>query len=166
MFERYSEAARRSIFFARFEAGRLGFDEIDTPHLLLGLLQENAGGEDAIFHQLLSSNGEDRISTPRKHPVKAQWPFLSAGNVTQLLTRFSTPGPRSVPLPTHGDMPLSNRAKRALTSAFEHAGDRTVMTLDLLWAMLSDDQQEVAESISAIGVTREQIEQEIRRSHD
>jgi hypothetical protein len=35
MFERYDEAARRTLFFARFEAGKLGVRSIETEHLPL-----------------------------------------------------------------------------------------------------------------------------------
>lgn len=41
MFERYTEKARRVIFFSRYEASQYGSPEIDTEHLLLGLLREN-----------------------------------------------------------------------------------------------------------------------------
>ncbi len=37
--QRYTEAARRTIFFARFEASKLVSGFIDPEHLLLGLLQ-------------------------------------------------------------------------------------------------------------------------------
>jgi enamine deaminase RidA (YjgF/YER057c/UK114 family) len=40
MFERYTEEARRSLFFARFEASQLGSVFIETEHLLLGLIRE------------------------------------------------------------------------------------------------------------------------------
>ena len=40
MFERYTERARRTIFFARFEASRSGSKEISPEHLFLGLLRE------------------------------------------------------------------------------------------------------------------------------
>jgi ATP-dependent Clp protease ATP-binding subunit ClpC len=40
MFERYTENARRSIFFARYEASLFGATEINTEHFLLGLLRE------------------------------------------------------------------------------------------------------------------------------
>src|SRR5438876_905028 len=36
MFERYTERARRVIFFARYEASQLGSNSIETEHLLLG----------------------------------------------------------------------------------------------------------------------------------
>src|SRR5689334_1912743 len=167
MFEKFSEAARRSIFLARSEANRLGFDEIDTPHLLLGVLLENAGERDSIRHpsSIREEISEDRICIPREHSATAQWSFLTPNNADQLRTRFTILGPRSAaPLPENADMPLSSRAKKVLATAFDHAGDHWVTTLDLLWAMLSDDQQEVAESINAVGINREQIDEEIRRS--
>jgi uncharacterized protein (TIGR02246 family) len=41
MFQRYTEKARRVIFFARYEAGQYGSPYIETEHLLLGLLRED-----------------------------------------------------------------------------------------------------------------------------
>src|SRR5579862_5397028 len=41
MFERYTETARRSIFFARYEASQFGSRTIETEHLLLGVLRED-----------------------------------------------------------------------------------------------------------------------------
>jgi ATP-dependent Clp protease ATP-binding subunit ClpC len=41
MFERYTEKARRVIFFGRYEASQYGSPVIDTEHLLLGLLRED-----------------------------------------------------------------------------------------------------------------------------
>jgi len=42
MFERYTEKARRAIFFSRYEASQFGASSIDTEHLLLGLIREDA----------------------------------------------------------------------------------------------------------------------------
>jgi ATP-dependent Clp protease ATP-binding subunit ClpC len=39
MFERYTERARRVVFFARYEASQYGSPSIDTEHLLLGLIR-------------------------------------------------------------------------------------------------------------------------------
>jgi ATP-dependent Clp protease ATP-binding subunit ClpA len=41
MFERYTEKARRVIFFGRYEASQFGSPFIETEHLLLGLLRED-----------------------------------------------------------------------------------------------------------------------------
>jgi len=39
MFERYTEPARRVIFYSRYMAVQTGSPEIETEHLLLGLLR-------------------------------------------------------------------------------------------------------------------------------
>ena len=41
MFERYTEVARRAIFFARYEASQFGASAIEPEHLLLGLSRED-----------------------------------------------------------------------------------------------------------------------------
>ena len=45
MFEKYNEKARRALFFARYEASKLGSRVIETEHILLGVLRE---GEEII----------------------------------------------------------------------------------------------------------------------
>ena len=45
MFEKYSEKARRALFFARYEASKLGSRVIESEHVLLGILRE---GEDSV----------------------------------------------------------------------------------------------------------------------
>ena len=49
MFERYTEPARRVLFFARYEASQLGSLTIETEHLLLGLMREGKGLAARIF---------------------------------------------------------------------------------------------------------------------
>jgi ATP-dependent Clp protease ATP-binding subunit ClpC len=49
MFERYTERARRVIFFARYEASQLGSNSIETEHVLLGLIREGKGLTSRIF---------------------------------------------------------------------------------------------------------------------
>jgi hypothetical protein len=41
MFERFTQRARRAIFFARLEASKTGSNAISPAHLLLGLMYEN-----------------------------------------------------------------------------------------------------------------------------
>jgi Clp amino terminal domain, pathogenicity island component len=43
MFERYTERARRTLFFARYEASQLGSITIEPEHLLLGIIREGKG---------------------------------------------------------------------------------------------------------------------------
>ena len=49
MFERYTERARRVLFFARYEASQLGSISIETDHILLGLIREGKGLTSRIF---------------------------------------------------------------------------------------------------------------------
>ncbi len=45
MFEKYNEKARRALFFARYEASKLGSRVIESEHILLGILRE---GEETV----------------------------------------------------------------------------------------------------------------------
>ena len=84
MFERYTEKARRVIFFARYEASQFGSPYIETEHLLLGLLREDK----ALTNRFLRSHASvesirkaDPSSTPlRAEPVCALCNSLSASS--------------------------------------------------------------------------------------
>jgi ATP-dependent Clp protease ATP-binding subunit ClpC len=52
MFERYTEAGRRTVTLAQEEAQRLGHPAIGTEHLLLGLIAEGDGAAARAFAQL------------------------------------------------------------------------------------------------------------------
>jgi ATP-dependent Clp protease ATP-binding subunit ClpC len=41
MWQRFTERARRIVFFAQEEAGRLGENYVSTEHLLLGMVRES-----------------------------------------------------------------------------------------------------------------------------
>ncbi|MHB0968282.1 MAG: ATP-dependent Clp protease ATP-binding subunit [Thermoanaerobaculia bacterium] len=53
MFEKYNEKARRALFFARYEASKLGSRVIESEHILLGVLRE---GEEIIKEVLSRFN--------------------------------------------------------------------------------------------------------------
>lgn len=55
MFERYTERARRTLYFTRWEAGHRGSPSIETEHVLLGLIREGDDLTSRIFeHSHLS----------------------------------------------------------------------------------------------------------------
>lgn len=69
MFERYTEKARRCIFFARYEAANLAAPEIETEHLLLGILREDkfiAGS--LLAFKLTTDAVRDKIAQQRQGP--------------------------------------------------------------------------------------------------
>jgi ATP-dependent Clp protease ATP-binding subunit ClpC len=93
MFERYTERARRVLFFARYEATQLGSTSIETEHLLLGLIREGKGLTSRIFarsHLSLESIRKDiegRTVFRRVHALRAQRAWLGR--------RFETASRRS-----------------------------------------------------------------------
>jgi ATP-dependent Clp protease ATP-binding subunit ClpA len=95
MFEKYNEKARRSIFFARYEASEFGSPEIESEHLLLGLLREGRSGLNII---LGLNNAEDEI-------------HIAIVAATTQRPKFST----SV------DLPLTSESKRILAYGAEEA---------------------------------------------
>jgi ATP-dependent Clp protease ATP-binding subunit ClpC len=84
MFERYTEAARRTLFFSRYETSLLGGMSIETEHILLGLLREKKGVTRTIFTQAKLSHdvlqkefqsgvgGSDRVSTSIEIPFSEE----------------------------------------------------------------------------------------------
>jgi len=84
MFERYTERARRVLFFARYEASQLGSLSIDTEHLLLGLLREGKGLTSRLFARAnlslddLLRDIESRVVFHEKTPLAQEIPFTDA----------------------------------------------------------------------------------------
>jgi hypothetical protein len=93
MFERYTEKARRAIFFSRYESSQYGSPYIETEHLLLGLLRENKS-----LHRWLLKTTPDAI--------RRQVDDQSSGR------------PRTS---TSVDLPLSGASKRVLKYAADEA---------------------------------------------
>lgn len=114
MFERYTEKARRSIFFARYEASQFGSAEIDTEHLLLGLFRED--------HGLLGLGPELPVEAIRK--------------------RIASARPGGEKISTSIDLPLSQACKLALAQGAEEAqkfGDEHIRTAHLLIGLLDQE---------------------------
>jgi ATP-dependent Clp protease ATP-binding subunit ClpC len=91
MFERYTEKARRTIFFGCYEASQFGSPYIESEYLLLGLLREDK----ALAHTFLPHGG---VESSRKE-VEGQ-----------------TVIPEKVSISV-ADLPLSNECKRILAYA-------------------------------------------------
>jgi len=116
MFERYTERARRTLFFARYEASLLGSLSIEPTHLLLGLLREAEGVTGDL---LLSAGSPDEI----RDEIKGH-----------IITHAEIP--KSV------EIPFTASAKRVLSAASEEAiGLRHawIGTEHLLLAILRED---------------------------
>jgi ATP-dependent Clp protease ATP-binding subunit ClpC len=141
VFERYTEKARRVIFFARYEASQYGSPYIETEHLLLGLMREDK----ALANRFLRSHGS--IESIRKE-------------IEQRITireRIST----SV------EVPLSQESKRILNFATEEAerlGHRHVGTEHLLLGILREEKCFGAEILQERGLRLSTLREELARS--
>src|SRR5580693_2448677 len=117
MFERYTEKARRVIFFARYEASQFGSPCIETEYLLLGLLREDK----ALANRFLRSSAA--VESIRK----------------QIEGRTA---PREK-VSTSVDLPLSHACKRVLAYGAEEAkrlSHKHIDTNHLLLGLLREEE--------------------------
>ena len=81
MFERYSERARRVLFFARYEASHFGSTAIGTEHILMGLAREGKGVLTQLLAELnvtiddIRSAIEARIAAGKNISTSVEIPF-------------------------------------------------------------------------------------------
>src|SRR5262249_41259506 len=81
VFERYTEKARRVIFFARYEASQFGSLSIEPEHILLGLLREDTQLVQHLFPNLpaavqsIRKEIEQRIQEGEKVPASVDLPL-------------------------------------------------------------------------------------------
>ena len=142
MFERYTEKARRVIFFARYEASQFGSPYIETEHLLLGLLREDK----ALTNRFLRSQAS--VESIRKQ---------IEGHTT-MREKVST----SV------DLPLSHECKRVLAYAAEEAerlSHKHIGTEHLLLGLLREEKCFAAEILHERGLRLSTIREELTRQH-
>jgi len=136
MFERYSEKARRLIFFARYEASVLGSPYIQPEHLLLGFLREDK----SLTHQLLSRADPDAI----RKQIEAR-------------------SPKRDKISTTVDLPLDADSMRVLTLAAEEAqASGEIGTGHLLLGILHLESNFAAEILRGYGLSLDTVRQEVR----
>jgi len=130
MFERYTEKARRVIFFARYEASQLGAASIESEHILLGLVREDQGLVRRFFLAPAEVIGAVRREVEARH---------------------GAPPRASLTV----DLPLSGESKQALSFADEEAqrlGDRHIGSEHLLLGLLRVEGAIAAGILSRMGL--------------
>jgi len=140
MFERYTEKARRVIFFARYEASQFGSPFIETEHLLLGLLREDK----ALTNRFLRSHAS--IESIRKQ-IEGRTPIREK-------------------VSTSVDLPLSQECKRVLAYAAEEAerlAHKHIGTEHLLLGLLREDKSFAAEILHERGLRLSTLREELSR---
>jgi hypothetical protein len=117
VWERFTERARRVVFFAQEEAARLGENHVGTEHLLLGLTRDN----DTPAARIL-----DRLGVPQAR---------LRSEIVGRLTR----GPGNL----GQDMQLTPQAKRSIDLAIEEArrsGNHYIGTEHLLLGLIGEEE--------------------------
>jgi hypothetical protein len=136
MFERYTEIARRVIFFARYNASQFGSMSIESEHLLLGLLSQ-----DSRLHKLLND------------------PTAAATIRTEVERRVA----KKEKIPTNVDLPISNECKRILAYAANEAEELNHQMIGcehLLLGILREEKCLAAEILSERGLKLETLRSE------
>jgi hypothetical protein len=142
MFERYTEKARRVIFFARYEASQFGSPYIETEHMLLGFLREDKGFAMQVV------------------------PFLDAESIRQEIEKATLIREKTS---TSVDLPVSNECSRAFVYAAEEAdrlNHKHVGTEHLLVGLLSELNCFAARLLNKRGVTLESVRAILRENSE
>ena len=139
MFERYTDGARRVLFFARYEASQLGSATIEPEHVLLGLIRGGKGLASRIF-------GRSHLPLERvRKEIEARAVF-----------------PQEIS--TSVEIPFSAESKRVLEFAAEEA-DRLlhsyIGTEHLLLGILREERSLAASVLIENGVRESRVREEI-----
>ena len=143
MFERFTEKARRVIFFARYEASQYGIMCIETEHLLLGLMREDK----ALVWKFLRENG----------------------GVESIRREIESQITRGERLSTAIEIPISAECNRILKKAAEEAerlGSKYVGTEHILLGILYEHDCLAARLLRERGLTLDWLREELARPSD
>ena len=130
MFERYTERARRVIFFARYEASQLGSGAIETEHLLLGLIREGKGLTSRLFAKSHLSMDQIRKDVEGRSPYREK-------------------------VSTSLEIPLSPECKRVLAHAADEAermGHNYIGTEHVLLGLMREERSVAASILGEKGM--------------
>src|SRR5438270_9853256 len=132
MWQRFTERARRVVFFAQEEAGRLGENYVSTEHLLLGLVREN----DSVAARIL-----DRLG-------------VSLGRIRSEIERQVTRGDGRL----GQDMQLTPRCKRVIDLAYDEArqlDNNYIGTEHILLGLIREEEGLAGKVLNKLGASLE-----------
>src|SRR5438270_4826183 len=139
MWQRFTERARRVVFFAQEEAARLGENQVGTEQLLLGLVREN----DSVAARILGRMG------------------LPLGRIRSDVERQLTKGEGNL----GQDKQLTPRAKRVIDLAYEEArqlNNNYIGTEHLLAGLVREGDGLAARCLKGLGADLERVRRELR----
>lgn len=139
MWQRFTERARRVVFFAQEEAGRLGENYVSTEHLLLGLVREN----DSVAARILDRAG------------------VSLGRIRTEIERQVTRGEGRL----GQDMQLTPRAKRVIDLSYDEArqlSNNYIGTEHLLLGLIREAEGLAGRVLAKLSVDLDKIRELVR----
>ncbi len=143
MWQRFTERARRVVFFAQEEANRLGENYVSTEHLLLGLVREN----DSVAARILDRLG---VSLSRVRAEVERQVSRGDGRLGQ-------------------DMQLTPRAKRVIDLAYDEArqlNNNYIGTEHLLLGLIREGDGLAGRVLQKLGVDLERTRKEVMNLQD
>jgi ATP-dependent Clp protease ATP-binding subunit ClpA len=138
MWQRFTERARKVVFYAQEEAGRLGDNYVSTEHLLLGMIREN----DSVAARIL-----DRLG-------------ISLESIRSEVSRAVTRGDGRL----GQDMQLTPRAKRVIDLAYDEArllANNYIGTEHLLLGLIREGEGLAARVLAKLGVELDRTRAEV-----
>ena len=142
MWQRFTDRARRVVFHAQEEAGRLGENYVSTEHLLLGLVREKDSAASCILEDL----------------------GCSVDEVRSALEQQITKGEGKL----DADMQLTPRAKRVIDLSYEEARGLQqdfIGTEHLLLGMLAEGEGLAGRILQKLGVDLQETRQKVCAMH-
>src|SRR5882724_7294407 len=143
MWQRFTERARRVVFFAQEEAGKLGENYVSTEHLLLGMVREN----DSVAARILDRMG------------------VSLGRIRSEIERNVLRGDGKL----GQDMQLTPRAKRVIDLAYDEArqlSNNYIGTEHLLLGLIREGEGLAGRVLAKLGVELERTRREVMALQD
>ena len=138
MWQRFTERARKIVFYAQEEAGRLGENYVSTEHLLLGLIREN----DSVAARIL-----DRLG-------------ISLGRIRSEIELQVARGEGRL----YQDMQLTPSAKRVIDLAYDearHLNNNYIGTEHILLGLLREGEGLAGRTLIKLGADLDRTRQEI-----
>lgn len=137
MFERYTYNARRTIFFARYEASQYGSRTIETEHLLLGLTR----GDERVFRWIPKAQDSDTVRRRIEVWVEKK-PSIS----------------------TALDLPLGHACKHVLHRAKDEAdrlNSKSIGTEHLFLSLLREENCQARDLLIELGADADKLQNDI-----
>ncbi len=143
MWQRFTERARKIVFYAQEEAGRLEENSVSTEHLLLGLVREN----DSVAARILDRMG------------------ISLGRIRAEIERQVSRGDGRL----GQDMQLTPRAKRVIDLAYDEArqlNNNYIGTEHMLLGLIREGEGLAGRVLSKLGVDLDRTRREVMHLQD